>query len=321
MSENPSTTVATSAGADEIRHARAWLSRAVEPGDPALYRALTRWGPVETVRRLRENTTGGIRPGDDLPQELDDLRRRTHQVTDAQVTADLRIAADLGARLVTPEDGEWPGQRLKALAADDGSLDLVPPVALWVQGPRELNAPTGRDVAIVGTRAATAYGERVAADLAYALADSDWTVISGGAYGIDGAAHRGALVRGGVTVAVLGSGLRWPQPAGHASLFASIRAGGSLVSEWPPDAGACRQRLMMRNRLIAGLSAGVVVVEALPRSGAVSIGSWAVTFGRPLMVVPGPVTSAASAGCHLLLRRGQAQLVTNAEQVIHALTS
>ncbi|WP_369253841.1 DNA-processing protein DprA [Geodermatophilus amargosae] len=307
-----------------LRRARAWLTRAAEPGSVDLWRWTDDVGPVAAVRALRAGTAPeearalvGARAGEDAS------------------LADLRRAERCGARLVVPEDDEWPALALHALtvAAHTGGNDpvqhdrttaLVPPVGLWVRGDPPLDATVDRSVAVVGARASTAYGEHVAADLGAQLGERGWTVVSGGAYGIDVAAHRGALAAGAATVVVLACGVDRAYPAAHSAVFQRIvDAGGLLVSEWPPGAAPHRHRFLVRNRIIAGLTRGTVVVEAAARSGAQATARRARGLGKQLLVVPGPVTSAMSVGCHELLREaeGGARLVGNAVQVIEAVGS
>lgn len=217
-----------------------------------------------------------------------------------------------GARLIIPEDDEWPTDAFNGL--DD------PPFALWAHGPLKLNQAAANGVAIVGARSSTAYGERVATDMAYGLTELGYVIVSGGAYGIDTAAHRGALVADdGRTVAVLPCGVDVAYPKAHADLFDRIAGTGLLVSEYRPGATPQRERFLARNRLIAALSAGTVVVEASERSGSLNTASRAYGLGRVLMAVPGPVASAMSAGPHLLIRNG-AELVTNAGDVATVLS-
>jgi DNA processing protein len=168
----------------------------------------------------------------------------------------------------------------------------------------------------VGARAATSYGTHVATDLAFGLADRGWTVVSGGAYGIDGAAHRGALSAGGATVAVLASGLDVVYPVGHANLFDRIGTDGLLISEWPPGSTPQRHRFLIRNRVIAAACRGTVVVEASARSGARNTARHTRELGRMLMAVPGPVTSSMSIGTNLLIRQDDARLVGSAAEVL-----
>jgi len=297
-------------GTGEVRAARAWLSRAVEPGNVGLHRLVGRYGPVE-ARRLLQTTP-----------MLDGVVRQAASWREEDRSAeDLATAARLGVRLVTPEDDEWPTAPLSAMevAVAAGASDLTPPLALWVRGSRRVDEVMARAGAIVGARDATPYGVRVAADLAAGLAERGWTVVSGGAYGIDGAAHRGVLAVGGTTVAVLANGLLSPYPAGHAALFDRVAGTGLLVSEWPPDCAAQRHRFAIRNRLIAALSSGTVVVEAGMRSGTTSTVRRALELGRTVMAVPGPVTSAQSAGCHRLLQQEDVPLVTCVEDVLDVL--
>jgi DNA processing protein len=246
--------------------------------------------------------------------------------------ADLARAERCGARLVIPEDDEWPALPLHGLTVatsrepddhrdqPDRTLAPVPPVALWVRGPARLDELVDRSVAVVGSRASTAYGEHVAAELGHQLGERGWTVVSGGAFGIDAAAHRGALAAEAPTLAVLACGVDRPYPAAHGALFGRIVETGLLVSEWPPGCAPLRHRFLVRNRLIAALTRGTVVVEAAARSGAQATAKRAHRLGRQVMVVPGPVTSAMSVGCHELLRDEDmgATLVASAAHVIEA---
>ncbi|WP_409331491.1 DNA-processing protein DprA [Trujillonella humicola] len=302
-----------------VRRARAWLSRAAEPGSVAAWRFVEDAGPVAAVLALR----AGRAPA--AVQALVGVRAEQ----DASL-ADLRRAERCGGRLVVPEDEEWPRSALHALTVaavseDPGSPDqsdrttaLVPPVALWVRGPARLADVVERSVAVVGARASTAYGEHVAGDLAHRLGESGWAVVSGGAYGIDAAAHRGALAAGGSTVAVLACGVDRVYPSGNGALLERIADEGLVLSEWPPGAAPHRHRFLVRNRLIAALTRGTVVVEAAARSGAQATARRARRLGRPVMAVPGPVTSAMSVGCHELIRDQEsgAVLVGTAAHVI-----
>ena len=297
--------------AQEVRLARAWLTRAVEPGRPAVVALVDAVGPVEAMRQLRSGTAGaaaGFAPA---------------RLAADRAEADIAAAEKAGARLVTPEDDEWPDLALLPLLLADGAsvadVALTPPLALWAAGPLAVDEALARSVAVVGSRSATPYGEHVAATFGYELASRGWSVVSGGAYGIDGAAHRGALSADGTTVAVVAGGLASPYPRGHAVLFDRIRRSGLLLSEWPPDAAPQRHRFLVRNRLIAGLTAGTVIVEAGLRSGALATARQALRLGRPVLGVPGPVTSAESAGVHHLLRsREETVLVTRAAEIAEA---
>lgn len=222
---------------------------------------------------------------------------------------------DLGERggvLLVPGSPAWP-RRL-----DD--LGPAAPLCLWLRGEPDLTALAARSVAVVGARAATAYGERVAGDLGAGLADRGVTVVSGGAFGVDVAAHRGALAAGGRTVALLAGGIDRPTPAGNLAVLERIvDDGGALVAESPPGTPPSRARFLQRNRVIAALAGATVVVEAAWRSGALSTAARAAELLRPVGAVPGPITSMASAGCHRLLRDGAAVCVTDAAQVAELL--
>ncbi|TYP82728.1 DNA-processing protein DprA [Blastococcus xanthinilyticus] len=304
-----------------VRRARVWLSRAVEPGTVDVHRYVEDVGPVEAVRRVRAGTA---------PERIRGLvGARARQ--DATL-ADLTRAERCGARFVVPEDPEWPAYPLHALTVavadeplahrdqSDRTRALVPPIGLWVRGAGRLDLLVDRSVAVVGSRASTAYGEHVAAELGHQLGERGWTVVSGGAFGIDAAAHRGALAAEAPTIAVLACGVDRVYPAANSALLARIAETGMLVSEWPPGCAPLRHRFLVRNRLIAALTRGTVVVEAAARSGAQATANRARDLGRALMVVPGPVTSALSVGCHELLRdsAGGAVLVASAAHVIEA---
>jgi DNA processing protein len=213
-----------------------------------------------------------------------------------------------GWTLLTPSHDWWPGEALRRLD--------TPPFALWVRGNLGLIADAHHmGVAIVGSRASTEYGNHVAMDFGVGLANRGWTVVSGGAYGVDVAAHRGALAAEGNTICVLPCGVDRPYPAAHKSVLDQIATVGALISENPPGTPPMRHRFLARNRLIAALSAGTVVVEAAERSGSLNTARHAKAQGRRLMAVPGPVTSVQSAGTNDLIRTGNARLVTSAVEI------
>lgn len=293
--------------ADSTRkQAWAYLSRVAEPPRAAVAALVDRVGPVEAAERIRR---GAVDP---------ELARHTEARREIDVAADdLKLLDRRGGRLITPDDDEWPVLAFAGFAGA-GSVDkpdFRPPLALWAVGPARLDEVAERATAIVGTRAATSYGELVAADLAAGLAERDVAVVSGGAYGIDGTAHRAALAADGTTVAVLAGGIDIPYPAGHSALLHRIGSSGLLVTEYSPGERPARYRFLTRNRLVAALAGVTVVVEAGLRSGAANTAAWARLLGRPVAAVPGPVTSAASAGCHVLLRGG-AEVVTRVDEVI-----
>lgn len=291
---------------EQERVARAGLSRIAEPGDRAVAAAARRFGAVEVWESLRRGVpvgqvAQGVLPGIAAKAEGHDPR------------VDLALAQRCGARLVCPGDPEWPTDRL--LWADD-VLDDAPPLALWVRGPWPLAEVVERSVAVVGARAASSYGLHVAADLAAGLADGRATVVSGGAYGIDAAAHRGALAAGAApTLAVLACGVDVAYPRGNDRLLQAVAERGLLVSELPPGSHPTRRRFLVRNRIIAALSLGTVVVEAAARSGSLATLDRARKLHRHVMAVPGPVTSAMSTGCHVQIRDG-AVCVTRAAEVL-----
>ncbi len=291
---------------DEKLLALAYLSRVAEPPCPELSSLVSHVGPVEAAARIKSG------------EVADDLARRTEARREIDSAAeDLDVLARRGGRLITDDDAEWPLLAFTAFGGVDHRLrpQAHPPLALWAIGSARLDEMAERAVAIVGTRASTAYGEHVAADLAAGLVERDVTVVSGGAYGIDGAAHRATLAMGGFTVAVLAGGIDIPYPAGHAALLHRIGQEGMVVSEYPPGVRPARHRFLTRNRLVAALSGATVVVEAGARSGAANTAAWARVLGRTVCAVPGPVTSSASVGCHALLR-SDAVLVTRAADIV-----
>ncbi|OBH63037.1 DNA-processing protein DprA [Mycobacterium sp. E2479] len=292
---------------DPTLRAWAYLSRVAEPPCAELAAVVQRAGPVEAAERIRRGMVD------------DNVARRTEARREIDCSAsDLEMLARRGGRLITPDDDEWP---LLAFAAFRGALrpgggaPMVPPMVLWALGPVRLDEAAHRAAAVVGTRASTTYGEHIAGELAAGLAQRDVAVVSGGAYGIDGAAHRAALDCEGVTVAVLAAGLDVPYPSGHSALLHRIGQQGLLFTEYAPGIRPARHRFLTRNRLVAAVVGAAVVVEAGLRSGAANTASWARALGRVVAAVPGPVTSSASAGCHALLRNG-AELVTRADHVV-----
>lgn len=286
------------------RVARQCLAAIAEPGHAGLTAALAEFSAEEVWAGLIESGSA------------EGLAARAQRVVPEDLVARTRHC---GQRFVMPSDAEWP-EALADLDQCESVHHLAgAPVGLWVRGPGDLEALTASCVAIVGSRAASAYGERVAADLGAEIADMGWTVLSGGAYGIDASAHRGALTGRSPTVAVLAGGLDRPYPSGHGALFEQILRAGVLVSELPPGEHPTRVRFLARNRLIAAMSRGVVLVEAAARSGARNTVSWASALNRPVMAVPGPVSSATSVTPHRLIRDAEAVLVTSAQEVLELL--
>ncbi|WP_410585437.1 DNA-processing protein DprA [Amycolatopsis sp. lyj-108] len=287
--------------------ARAYLLGVAEPPVPALIDFVGEHGPIEAAERIKRA---------DCPPTVQEATSARREVDYAE--RDLERAAAAGARLVTPEDDEWPAWPLRSLAAAQHKSisGMVPPLALWVRGPARLDEAVHRAIAIVGARAATEYGEHNAAELGYHLASRGITVFSGAAYGIDGAAHRGALSADGPTVAVLPCGIDVAYPAQHATLLHSIARTGALISEYSPGTLPARHRFLVRNRILAALTCATVVVEAGRRSSARNTASTAGALGKVVMAMPGPVSSVTSAGCHALIREGEATLVTSVDEIL-----
>lgn len=285
---------------DGERLARAAISAIAEPGNKELGRALRQLGAQQTLDQIE---SGQLRAKSTV--------RWQARLSGSNPGRDLEKCRKLGGRLVCPGDPEWPSQ-LHDLGDEE-------PYALWIRGAGDLRYLSLRSVALVGTRSATAYGSHVAIDLANRLGERGWTVVSGGAYGIDGAAHRGALLGGGVTIAILACGVGVSYPRGHDGLYAEIIGEGLLISELPPGAAPLRHRFLTRNRVIAALAKGTVVVEAPLRSGAMNTARHAGELGRALMAVPGPLTSPMSAGSHYLMRECGAICITGADDVLEDL--
>lgn len=297
------------------------LLRISEPGDRLLRAAVLHAGAealrglldgprTDLHRTLREAATAfGLTARDeDIGKAID---RWMLRVPDLDGVRDLRIMRTLGSRLVQAGDPEWPAG-LRELGLDE-------PVGLWVRGCGGLAALCAGSIALVGSRAADSYGLHLARSFAYDLVAAGHSVISGGAYGIDAAAHDGALRAidgpGAATVAFMAGGVDRYYPRGNAQLLTAVAEAGAVVSEAAPGSTAMRHRFLMRNRLIAATAAATVVVQAGWRSGALNTANRAAELLRPVGAVPGPVTAHDSAGCHRLIREGAALLVTSAEEV------
>lgn len=251
------------------------------------------------LERIGQKKAGEIRRGIDAVRSGDALRR------------ELDAIESHGARLLCLDDADYP--RLLKHTPD-------PPRLLWVRG--ELRDEDALAVGVVGARKCTAYGREQADRFGAACADAGLTVVSGGAYGVDIAAHRAVLRVKGRTVAVLGSGLAKPYPEPHVADFERIvgEGCGAVVSELPMLAPPMAENFPRRNRIISGLSLGVLVIEAAKRSGALITARKCVDeHGREVMAVPGRVDSPMSEGCHQMLREGWAKLVTNVGDVLECL--
>lgn len=291
---------------DAERVSRVTLSYASEPGDAITAAMLTRHGAVATLDAITSSRPPDLRDID--PDVITDWQNRLAARLQTRTPGIvIESALQYGMTIVVPGDPDWPTQ-----------LDDLPnpPVALYAKGDL---SPLGRDitsiVTLAGSRAATGYGEFVTRETVQGLVAEGFTVVSGVAYGIEGAAMRAALAAGDRPVAFLAGGLDRPYPAGHELLFDRIVEHGAVVSEIPPGLTPTKWRFMQRNRLLAAASSATVVVEAGTRSGALHVAANAAGLGREVAAFPGPVTSANSSGTHLLISDGVAQLVTSADDI------
>lgn len=306
------------------RTARAALSRLFEPQDAAGL-ALVHLAGAEDALRI---VTGELAAGTELERQMSGLlaenglgggwtglatarKRWAPRIPDLAPARDLATMRRLGGRLIIPSDDLWPRQ-----LAD---LGLQEPICLWWRGIEQQLPPADTSIALVGSRDSTSYGSAVTGDLAYSLAQRGFTIISGGAYGIDAHAHRAALAGGSSgsipTIAVMAGGVDRFYPAGNEDLLRAVANQGAVLAEVPPGSAPTRYRFLQRNRLIAALASVTVVVEARWRSGALNTAHHAETLGRAVGAVPGSVHSANSAGCHRLLREGGALCVTDAGEI------
>lgn len=303
----------------EERRTRAIWTALAQPGEPIVGQVIGHFGVLEALERVKYLA-------DRLPQ-IDDMMIRTvfqpvqlpasvaqiegwaMRLRELNLEMEYQLLSRENGTLVVPGDAAWP--------AVVDNLGVVAPLALWVRGnPLALQALARQGaVALVGARCATHYGTDIAQEIAYELGERGIWVISGGAYGIDTAAHQGALASQGKTISVQAGGLGNLYPAMNARLFSQIQQTGAIVSESPPSQRPAKHLFLTRNRLISALSQIVVVVEAGQRSGAMSTANHGAEQGRQVAAVPGPVTSTASAGCHRLIREGAA-LVTNVEEIM-----
>ncbi len=296
------------------RHTWAYLNRVLEGPSPTLHGLLTQYSAEEIAR--------GIYKGEDW---IGPLRQATASRREwLRQDEDLAVAEAQGARLITPADAEWPGEEFSRAFGfyHQGVVDApatfddqaVPPHSLWVRG-GNLREAVSQSVALVGTRAVSRYGWEAASLLAGGLAAHQWTAVSGGAVGVDTAVHEAALDAGGLTVAVAACGIDISYPARNAKLFDRIAEKGCIVSEFAPGTRPQRFRFLSRNRLVAAMTSGTVVVEAGFRSGALNTLNWAEALGRVAMAVPGPITTSGSLGGHQRIQDGRAQLVASADEV------
>ncbi len=298
------------------RFARATWTGIAEPGDrvaglvvealgaaDSLEGVVSRWPAAQWAAAVSATGVDGI-PESEFAEAL---ARWSPRLKSEPALLALRQAARYGARLLTPDVPEWPEGM--------SDLGLHAPLALWMRGTDAALDALSNSIALVGARAATGYGEHVTMEASAGLVDRGFAIVSGAAYGIDGMAHRAALASHGVTVAFLAGGVDRFYPSGHDALLTRMVAEGAVISELPPGQPPTRWRFLQRNRLIAAASQATIVLEAGWRSGSLNTAGHASEIGRPVGAVPGPVTSAASAGCHRLIRDYDATLVTNAEEM------
>lgn len=282
----------------DARRALAWL---VEAADPRVENLVASSGVVEAVELLSRSSTKNT------------WTRRLASFDHEQAK---QAEAAAQARFIIPGDDDWPASLCDLRECPVVQNLSGEPLGLWVRGRGHLAELGQNAVALVGSRAATAYGERTAAEIAAELADQGATIVSGGAYGIDAAAHRGTLAAGGATVAFLAGGLSEFYPKGNVALLTQVMESGLVISEYPPDENPTRVRFLARNRLIAALAKATVIVEGSFRSGARNTVTWATALGRPVGAVPGPVTHSTTATPHRLIREAEAVLVTSATDVL-----
>ncbi|WP_432986760.1 DNA-processing protein DprA [Dactylosporangium sp. CA-233914] len=312
--------------AGEDRVARMALGMLVEPGSRELGVLVRNVGAPEALGRAVGGF--GVKPA------LAGAVRARMRAAGVEGSADLAgqlaeqmdgLAERLGARIITAVDEEWPAAFDDLVRASrEGNMlrrDTDPPMCIWLRGPLRLAETLERSVSVVGARAITGYGGYVASEFAYGLAERGWTVVSGGALGVDVTAHRGALAGGGDTVAVMACGIDRAYPAANAAVLEQIGAEGLLLTEWPPGTQPHKTRFLTRNRVIAAATRGTVMVEAGSRSGARSTLGYARLLQRSAMVVPGPVNSAMSVGCHIELRQPGTVLVSRVEEIIEEVGS
>jgi DNA processing protein len=287
-----------------------------EPGDRVAGALIRQWGAATALDHVLARSAASTLTTDELSGSdvAEALARWEPRMDAPALFRSLSTAVSVGAKVVRPADSVWPA----------GLVDLGDhgPRVLWCRGDVAALPQPSSAVAIVGARASTGYGEHVSMDFAAGLTSRGFTIVSGGAYGIDGMAHRATLACGGSTVAVLAGGIDQLYPAGHDELLRRIIASGAVISEVSPGGAPTRWRFLQRNRLIAAMAGVTVVIEAGYRSGSLNTATHARDLDRPIGVVPGPVTSGASAGCHRLLRTNPATtLVTSVADVAELITN
>jgi DNA processing protein len=278
------------------RQARLVISIAGEPGDERVGQAVAEFGAAAALERWQSGYGA-----DAMCKAIDRV------LNSSLIEQAVKSMNSVRGRFITPADAEWP----ESLS----DLDASGPVGLWCTGEGSLAEITQRSLAVVGARSATAYGQRIAHEIGVQAAKENVGVISGAAYGIDAAAHRGALAGLGKTVAILACGVDVAYPISHRGLLSNITDTGVVVSEAPPGSKPHKHRFLVRNRLIAALSQSTVVVEAALRSGSLSTSNWAHVLNRQIWGIPGPITSATSAGVHSAIRDNMMKIATSTDEV------
>ena len=284
---------------DDVKIQRLALFNAIEAGNTYWARQVNEFGIAMVYEHLALGVYDATKYG-----------AITQSISAFNADESLAAIAQSGGVFITPEDLSWP-TRVNQLA--------IPPLGLIVKG--DLSILNNPSLAIVGTRNPTPYGVRLAGDFAAGFVDREWDIISGGAYGIDTAAHRGALVAEGRTIAVIASGIDVQYPAGNARLFDEICENGAIISEVMPGVTAMPHRFLIRNRLIAALSLSTLVVEAAFRSGSLRTARDAAELLRPVMAIPGPISSPSSEGCHRLIGERAAELVTSVADAMELISA
>jgi DNA processing protein len=284
---------------DDVKIQRLALFSAIEAGNTYWARQVNEFGIAMVYEHLALGVYDATKYG-----------AITQAISAFNADESLAAIAQSGGVFITPEDLSWP-TRVNQLA--------IPPLGLIVKG--DLSILNNPSLAIVGTRNPTPYGVRLAGDFAAGFVDREWDIISGGAYGIDTAAHRGALVAEGRTIAVIASGIDVQYPAGNARLFDEICENGAIISEVMPGITAMPHRFLIRNRLIAALSLSTLVVEAAFRSGSLRTARDAAELMRPVMAIPGPISSPSSEGCHRLIGERAAELVTSVADAMELISA
>jgi len=284
---------------DDVKIQRLALFSAIEAGNSYWARQVAEFGIAMVYEHLALGLYDATKYG-----------AITQAISAFNADESLAAIAQSGGVFISPEDLGWP-MRINQLT--------IPPLGLIVKG--DISILNNPSLAIVGTRNPTPYGVRLAGDFASGFVDRQWDIISGGAYGIDTAAHRGALVAEGRTIAVIASGIDVQYPAGNARLFDEICESGAIVSEVMPGVTAMPHRFLIRNRLIAALSLSTLVVEAAFRSGSLRTARDAAELLRPVMAIPGPISSPSSEGCHRLIGERAAELVTSVADAMELISA